>query len=322
VLQPGTASPSVGGQSGDISAARFPLIRAIYPLSERLVLSVGFGSYLEQSWGVRLTSEEVIGDETVQVTDVIEANGAVARLSAGVAYRVTPSLALGVAGGLYTGNLDRRVSRTFGDSTAALIPFDTRLGWNYHGTFGSAGIRVDLRDAFRFGASVTLSQKLEIDGIQEDARDDEARIPIRLAAGASGTISSTILAVASAEWNGGEEGAVFQATDANALQRDTWRVGGGIEYGGLQSGRNIYPIRIGANWTQLPFYNAGETPGDERALGIGIGFRLAGDEAGPLAVADIAVERGKRSGLESTAIPGGLKESFWRLTFSLSLFGS
>jgi hypothetical protein len=56
-------------------------------------------------------------------------------------------------------------------------------------------------------------------------------------------------------------------------------------------------------------------------VGGGIGFRLAGDDLGPLAVADIGVERGGRSGLASTDLPDGLTESFWRFTFSLSLFG-
>jgi hypothetical protein len=79
---------------------------------------------------------------------------------------------------------------------------------------------------------------------------------------------------------------------------------------------------VGGSWSQLPYYNTGEAPAKEWTAAVGLGLRLAEDDAGPLAVGDITLERGKRSGLETTARPDGLTESFWRLTFSLSLFGN
>jgi hypothetical protein len=114
---------------------------------------------------------------------------------------------------------------------------------------------------------------------------------------------------------------VFNAADAVSFNRDTWRMGGGFEYTGWRGTTRTYPIRLGGSWAHLPYYDEGETPGTEWAAALGWGFHVTGDSASPLASLDMAIERGGRSGLESTANPGGLTESFWRWTFSLSLFG-
>lgn len=321
-LQPASASPQVGGQTGSISGARFPMLTVVYPIRDRAVVSIGFGSFLDQSWGVELTGQEIIGNDTIGVTDVIAANGAIARLSLGVAYQLTPSFAIGLSGGIHTGNLERRVSRSFSDSTSGLVPFDTRLRWDYHGAFGTVGARFDIPSVVRLAGSVTLSQKLTVDGREANARDESADVPLRITAGASSALSGTMLVAAGFEWNGGSTGRVFQAADADALQRGTWRAGGGIEYGGLRGGRRVFPIRLGANWTQLPYYDTGEDPANERSFGLGMGFRLAEGAAGPLANADITIERGSRKGLQSLSLPEGLTESFWRISLSLSLFGN
>jgi hypothetical protein len=98
-------------------------------------------------------------------------------------------------------------------------------------------------------------------------------------------------------------------------------VGGGIEYEGVRSVQRVYPIRLGGQWAELPYANPGESVPTEWSGSLGVGFRLAGDEFGPLAVVDAAVERGGRSGLASPQFANGLSENFWRFTVSLALFG-
>jgi hypothetical protein len=320
-LQPGSASPTIDGQTGDISASRFPLIRLAYPLGQRFVASLGYASALEQSWSITQSGTEIIGKDTVDTRDVIGATGGVARVGIGLALRLNDAFAVGLNGGLYTGNLDRRVTRTFSDSTIGLQPFDTRLQWDYSGQWVAAGMRFDVPGVARVGASFSLSSDLEVNGLDEGARDDRADMPMMFSAGASGVLSSTLAAAAGAEWAGGASGRVLQADDAVSFRRDTWRVGGGLEYTGWRGTARTWPIRLGANWAQLPFHDEGETPASEWAVGLGFGLNVTGDAASPLAILDMSVERGSRSGLESTAVPGGLSESFWRWTFSLSLFG-
>lgn len=320
-LQPGSATPTIDGQTGDISAARFPLVRLALPFGQRLVGSLSYASVLEQSWSVSVDGSEIIGKDTIPTRDVIGAIGGVSRFGVGLAWRVSPALSIGVTGGLYTGNLDRRVTRTFSDSVIGLDQFDSRLQWDYSGTWGSAGVRLDMAGVARVGASLTMSSDLEVRGIDDEARDDKATLPTVFTVGASGILSSTLTAAAGAEWSGGASGRVLQAADAVSFRRDTWRAGGGIEYVGWSGATRTYPIRLGMNWAQLPFYDEGESPASEWAAAFGFGLDVIGDAASPLAALEMTLERGRRSGLQTTALPDGLSESFWRWTFSLALFG-
>jgi hypothetical protein len=320
-LQPGSASPEIGGETGDISAARFPLVRIALPFGSRFVGSLSYTSVLEQSWSVSVDGTEVIGTDTIGTRDVIGAIGGVSRFGVGLAWRISPALSVGVSGGLYTGNLDRRVTRTFSDSVIGLDQFDSRLQWDYSGTWGAAGVRLDLAGVARMGASLTLSSDLEVNGIDEAARDDRAALPTVFAVGASGILSSTVTMAAGAEWSGGATGRVLEADDAVSYRRDTWRAGGGLEYTGWSGATRTYPIRLGLNWAQLPYHDESESPASEFAGAFGFGLNVTGDAASPLAALEMTIERGRRTGLESASVPDGLSESFWRWTFSLSLFG-
>jgi hypothetical protein len=320
VLQPGTASAEIGGETGDLDASRFPVVRVMYPFSSRLVASIGYGSMLEQSWGVTEDRVEEIGADSVAVTDVIQSTGGIARMSIGVAYQVAPSLSIGLAGGMHTGNLDRRITRSFADTTIGLLPFETRLRWDYRGLFATGGVRIDVPDVVRLSSSITLSEDLDINGRDEEARDDRVKMPVRINAGASGALSSTLLLALGGEYTGGGTARLFQATDATSMRRSTWRLGGGLEYEGIGSAARSLPIRLGGSWSQLPYFAQDEAPATEWAASFGVGFRVQPGQG--LAVGDLTIERGNRSGLESTALPGGLSESFWRVTISLSLFGN
>lgn len=323
VLQPGSASPEVAGSTGNLEASRFPLVRLIYPFG-RLVATLGYGSFLEQSWGIRQTGIERYGADSVDVTDIIESTGGLSRLALGAAWPLSERVAIGAEVGLHAGVLDRRVRRTFADTVTGLLEFDTRYRWGYRGALATLGVRWDPRSAVRLSGSVTLADRVEIDGRTTGSGDDSFRAPFRVTAGGSAYLSQLWLATAGAEWSGrgGEAETVFDASDAIAMRRNAWRLGGGLEYHGVRSGQRAFPFRVGAGYQQLPFYNTGEDPASEWSGAVGMGFRLAGDEANPLAVADFAYERGRRSGLASAALPDGLRESFWRLTFTLSLFGN
>ena len=143
---------------------------------------------------------------------------------------------------------------------------------------------------------------------------------MQLAFGASGLLSPELLLSVGAERSWGAESAVDLDGSA-AARRDTWRWGGGFEYGGIQTGARSFPVRLGGSYAQLPYFNVGEEPATEWSAAFGLGFRLAGDEAGPLAVLDATFERGGRSGLESTVNADGLSESFWRVSIKLALLG-
>jgi hypothetical protein len=321
VLQPQSGSASLGDEQDNITGTRFPMVRLIVPIGTRAVLSAGYGGVLEQSWAIVAEGFERVGADSVDTRDVIESIGGISQVTVGLAYTVTPSFAVGLAGGLYTGNLDRRVTRTFADTTIGLGEFNTRLRWDYSGPVAVAGLRWDPVPVARVGASFSWTGRLEVNGQTDVAADDESRLPYRFNAGASGWLSPELLVALGTEYAWRGSTAVFANPQAVAARRDTWRWGGGLEWEGLTRGRRVYPVRLGGSYAQLPYFDVGEEPPREWSGSLGIGLRLASDEAGPLAVLDATMERGNRSGLASTTNPDGLKENFWRFTFGLSLFG-
>lgn len=322
VVQPWSGSAELGDESGDIDGTRFPLIRLLLPVSSRTVLSLGFGSTLEQSWAVEIDGFQQLGPDSVPTQDLIESSGGISQISLGISYALSSAFAVGVSGGIYTGNLERTITRTFADSTITADPFFERLRWDYSGPQASVGVRIDPAPFLRLGTSLSVSPDLDVDATEGDAEDGEAKLPLKLTTGASGYLSPELLLAIGAEYASLDDGAVFEFADSVAQQRSTWRFGGGLEWEGARSGDRVFPIRLGASWAQLPYFDLGEEPATEWSGSLGVGFRLASDQTGPRAVADATFERGRRAGLESELNPGGLSESFWRFTFSLALFGN
>jgi hypothetical protein len=315
-LQPVNATTDVDGQEGGTSGTRFPLLRVMFPLGDRTVASIAYGSYLEQSWALTAEQQITFQDQTVTATDVISSTGGMAQLRLGLAYTLTPTFAVGAAAGLITGNVERVASRTFtGDTLGLLAPFEERARWNYLAPMASVGVRWDLAGRFRVGASAMVAGDIDASLSGDESEERTYSAPLELAAGASARISPLLLANAGAMWSR------VPGTAGETVSRETLRVGAGLEYQGVRSGARTYPVRIGARWAELPYHLQDETAASEWAAGLGLGFRL-GDPVNPAAVADIGVERGVRTGLDGPAVPGGLSERLWRFTFSLSLFGN
>jgi hypothetical protein len=316
VLQPVNTSAEVDGVTDNTAGTRFPVLRIIYPISDRLVTSVAYGSYLEQSWAVATESERQLGGQTVTVHDLLRSAGGIAQLRLDGAYWVSPTLAVGATAGLLTGNVERLAARRFsGDTTGELRPFEDRMRWNYLAPIAGLGVRWDVAGIARFGASALVGGNLEATGVEGRAEDRSYGSPLALAAGASARVTPLINANAGAIWQR------MPAVDSdNLVSTETVRVGGGIEYQGVRSGARTYPVRLGARWEQLPYHLQNEEQASEWSAGLGIGFRL-GEPVNPAALADITLERAERTGLGGAAVTS-LSERMWRITFSLSLFGN
>ncbi|HEX2166398.1 MAG TPA: hypothetical protein VHG09_04075 [Longimicrobiales bacterium] len=312
-LQPVSTSVDVEGAEDGTSGTRFPLVSVLYPVSPRLVLSLGYSGYLDQTWGVISQSEQVINDETVTVHDLLRSTGGIAQMRLSAAYSLTPTFAVGLAGGLLAGNVDRLAVRTFDDAGDDIRFFEERRRWRYSAPIAAAGFRWDAATGLRVGASVMAGTDLEARSDDEGAEDRDYGAPLDVSVGGSLRLSSLMMATVGGGWSR------VPSTTGTTVSSETMRVGGGIEYQGLRSGLRTYPVRLGGRWSQLPYHLEGETQPTEVGVSGGIGFRL-GDPMDPAAVADFSVERAKRSGLADGVVAGGVDEQLWRFTFSLSLF--
>jgi hypothetical protein len=315
VLQPVSTTHEMDGVEDNLSGTRFPVLRIIYPVSPRIVGSIAYGSYLDQTWAIVTETDQVIGEQTITVRDLIASRGGAAQFRVGAAYTLSSTLALGAAAGLLTGNIERTAARGFGaDTTGTLRAFEERLRWTYLAPIVSVGVRWDLAGRARFGASALVGGDIEAEVREGTADSRTYGAPLELAAGGSTRLAPLLTANAGAVWSRPP------STGGETVSRETVRIGGGLEYEGVRSGARTYPVRVGARWGQLAYYLDGEAPPTEWSAGAGVGFRL-GDPTNPAALADLAVERGGRSGL-ARGETGGLTEQLWRFTFSLSLFGN
>ncbi len=327
-IQPTVRTISLNGETDHISATRFPLVHIYYPVKSRFVVTAGYGGFLDQNWALSTTAVQAVGSDTASARDVVQSIGGIAQLKVGVAIAVTPNLSIGLGSGLYTGGVKREVGRTFPDSASNLLRgFTTLTEWTYHAPLATAGARLTIGNFARVGASVTWSGQLKATGLDSTAFDRKFSLPLQEAFGISAQLVPRLMLAANAQhanWSktaGDFQGGVLGTLGTEqTTSRDTWDYGGGIEFD--LSGNGGSALRVGARKTQYPFSLKSDTPIDERLFSAGYGRRISGDEANPLAVLDLALERGSRSGGPASTIGGdNLKESFWRMTVSLQLFG-
>ena len=320
-FQPWSGTTEFQGEDAQIGATRFPIMAIFYPT--RLgVFTLGYTGLLEQSYAVVAEGEEILGTDTVQTSDLVNAVGGIGQLRLGIARQLSSRFAIGVSAGIYTGNIDRGISRTYPDSTLGFRPFETHNRWSYSGPQVSVGALWDPMPDLRIGASATWSGTLKASPEEGSTTEYEYDMPVRFAVGASGRVGRNLLAAVSGSWASWSSAdfrtpGVLEATIADRQME----IGGGIEYQELRRGNRVFPLRLGARTAKLPFHLGDEEAPTEWAVSGGIGLRLVEDDFGPLAVGDIGFERGSREGLSSTSAAEGLKETFWRFTVSLSLFG-
>jgi hypothetical protein len=322
-FQPSFGSVEFEGEDDDISATRFPLIRILYPT--RLgVFSLGYSGVLDQSWAVIADGQEILGSDTVATRDAVVTVGGIGQLRLGFARRVTDRLAVGVAVGIYTGNIDRGITRVYPDSTLGFREFETHSRWDYSGPLAAVGMRFDAGADLRFGASLTWSGTLKAKPQEGSETEYQYDMPLRFAVGASGRVARNLIAAVSGSWTSwtSDDYRTPGNNTATAAEQQM-EIGGGFEYQELRRGTRVFPLRLGVRTSKLPFHLVDEEAPGEWAITGGIGFRLVEDDFGPLAVADVGVERIQREGLAGSGqvSHGALKESFWRFTVSLSLFG-
>jgi len=306
------------GERGYATGTRFPLIRFVLPFATRWVATAAYGGYMDQAWAVHSSRQEAIGPDTVPVRDDIQSTGGLSQYRVGLAYSLGRTLALGVAVGGYSGQQQMLLHRQFTDTTTLteVESFSSRLSRSYGAPLFSAGARWDPASFVRLGASVTMSGDLSVRG-EQGFEDRTVPMPLQVAGGASAYLSTDLLLAASLRWSGWSVADSALSSGAAAgvpAARDTWEVGGGLEYASSgRSGKSV-PVRLGFRYAQLPFSFDGQLP-SEWAVGGGLGLRL-GQRVDPQAMIDLGIERGVRG---STA-NGGLQETFWQISLSVSLF--
>ena len=282
-------STDASGSTAALRATRFPALVLAGPVTSRIIVGGGFGTYLDRTFGVIVHDTIDLRGQPQAVTDQITNDGAVSDVRLAVAARLGKRLALGVGLHRLTGSSRIVATRTFADS----VNYRTSTARDevaYGGTGGSASLLFDVTRDIRLGGWFRSDSKLRADIVGVTKAENDLPVTygtgVQWRAGAQATLAGT---VTWRTWS--------SAGDSTAHDTFNWSVGAEI-------GRPSAPFRFGVRGGDMPF-GYGKAP-SEVGYSAGLGRQFSGGR-GRL---DIGVERLDRRGT-------GLKERVW--TFLLGL---
>ena len=220
---------------------------------------------------------------------------------------------VGATLGRYAGSVVRTLTRTFEDAGLSVEDYIERGKWSYTGHSITAGVASDVSDLLRVAASILIPTTLAADASEETSgADGSFDLPIQYRLGVSAQLAPGLVVTASAalaDWSSIADD-LLETSNAGSANG----FGVGVELSRARLLGREAPLRFGFRRTGLPF-SFGSEAASERVFSGGFGLALAEAGGVPLAGADFAIERGRRSG-------GGITENFWRLTASIVLSGS
>jgi hypothetical protein len=305
-----------GRGPSSVSGNRFPGLGVSYPVRDWGVLTLTYGAVLDQRWELERRDTLELGPSgtPLEIADRFRSDGGVSAVRIGFAHRVAPSLAVGAAVGVFTGNSTRAFTRVF-DTIAADVdidPFESVGHWSYSGPTASFGAMVDVGQVFRAAGTLTWSGTLEAD--PADGTEGERReydMPLDLRAGLSVALAPELNVSGSFAWS--DWSATSEDLDLSGDGKAT-ALGAGIEYDrATLFGRGL-PLRVGWHRATLPFQIL-DTDAVETAFSFGAGLMLLAREDGvPLALLDLGLETGSRKA-------SAVVEDFWRSTMSIRVAG-
>jgi hypothetical protein len=312
--QPAWADYEVDGLTGSIQGTRFPLLGLAYPLLSGM-MSLQIGSVLDQRYTATTTGVIDIGTGPIPRTDEFDQAGSISNVNIGFSRMLGERLSAGLTVGRYSGSVVRSLTRTYGDETEALEdvdPYEERGEWSYGAYSFTAGAAYDLGSSTRIAASIQVPSELDAEATEDTRGSDRSyHLPVQYRVGASVALGPALVVSGSAQladWAPAQDDLV-----GSAYAGTTNGFGVGVELSRARLLGKAAPLRFGFRRTGLPF-SFDEDGAIERVISGGFGLELsrAGDIV--LASVDLAIERGRRSGV-------GLDEKFWRATISLLASG-
>ena len=298
-----------GGDHRYFQGTRFPLLGLAYPAFGG-TLTIHIASVFNQSFEGERSVDIPLGGTTVVATDRFVQDGSVSTLAAGYARMLGPSTAVGLSVGRYSGSIERRLVRIYGDVTGLgpIEPYSSSGVWRYSGESITGGASTELLGV-HVAASATWSTKLDAAATGDTAGSGRTySVPLQLRVGASSALTQGLRVSVSgvrADWSvAGDE------VGGGSVVRTVHGVGVGLELSQARLFGREAPLRLGFRRNGLPFSLRGD--GAEQVFSGGLALILSQTNGVVLATTDLAIERGRRTG-------GTITEEFWRGTVSVQL---
>ncbi len=299
---------SVKGEArGDFRTQDVPLIRVGWPISERWVASVGFGSFLDQDFGVQFTDTLSLSTGDVEFQEARTADGGITQFRFELAGIMAERWSLGLAAQLYSGEVRRSVVRAF-ESGSGFLSYRSRAAIQYQGWGFALGTEFEPVPEMLVGAVFGWGFGLDVENDSTGA-SDEVGLPLALDVGGSWQLTPDLIVAMQAGW---EDWSKIRDDSPETGANDVFRFGAGAELKAISGTSSEVFLRAGASFERRPFRLRSGWPW-ERAFGFGLGLNLANGRAR----LDGTIELGRRGDIERESV----EESFTRLSISLGVFG-
>ena len=297
--------------------ARFPLIAAGIQVSRSISAGVSISTLLDRTFTTRSAETRVIGGTEVHSLTTYTSAGGMNDVRLGMAYTVSPTFRVGLAGHVVTGENRIAISTIF--DRDGFIPLERQSEVSYNGTSLSAGATWLSGKDFAIGVSGRLESALH--ATRADSTLRSGRMPSR--AGVSVAYTGLTGAIFSAGADFEQWSSMDGLGSEDVEAQDTYEYGFGAEVEGPRVRGSVVSLRGGFRWRTLPFGVPIPIDADvgtarprwvkERAWALGAGVPLANVGGLSRAALDIAIQSAGRSGLP------GVSERGWTLSVGLAV---
>jgi hypothetical protein len=259
---------SANGTSDHTLTARFPMLAGALNIGSRVTFGVSSTTFLDRTWKTSRSGFVHSGPDSTEYGERFTSDGAINDVQAGFGFLVLPTLSVGVAGHVLSGQNRLLITREFADTNYAIFSQASTLDYSGHSV--SAGI------SWRPLAILSVGVSGNAGGTMRTSRNDtsltSARVPKRVGFGTVFGGLTGVLLSANAEWNGWSSMNGLAASEIKAVDGWDWGVGAEMRAPSL-FGQEL-PVRLGYRHRILPF-EADALPVHETDYSFGLGIPIA-----------------------------------------------
>ncbi len=257
------------GTSDNTLTARFPIIAGALNVGPRVTVGISSTTFLDRTWQTSRTgyAHFATGDSSLY-NESFKTDGAINDVRLAGSFLVLPSLSIGLAGHVLTGQNRLQINRTFADTNFALFSQLSTLSYSGHSFTGG----VEWRPISAFSVGVSGDAGGTMHAFRNDTTLSSARVPKRLGfGGVFGGISGVLLS-ANAQWNGWSALNGLAESEVKAVDGWDWGVGAEVRAPSLFG--QEFPVRLGYRHRILPF-EANDAEVKETAYSLGLGIPVS-----------------------------------------------
>ena len=259
-------SVQANGNSDHTLTARFPLISGALNIGPRFTLGISSTTFLDRTWETSFTGyAHFQGGDSSLYNENFSTDGAINDLRGALSFAVLPTLSIGIAGHVLTGQNRLLISRTFADTNFAIFSQSSTLSYSGHSVSGG----ISWRPLSVLSVGVSGDAGGTLNSFRNDTSLTSARVPKRVGFGTVFGGVSGLLLSANAEWNGWSAMNGLAESEVKAVDGWDWGVGAEVRAPSLFG--QEFPVRLGYRHRILPFEaNEAEVHETDYSLGLGI----------------------------------------------------